>query len=84
MLLIFLFYLNKIFNFFEIEENALLLGDVNGDGEVVITDIIQMIRIILELEIPTEIEFLAADINQDSNIDILDIIRLKNIILNIE
>jgi len=77
-------YLNRIFNFFEIEENTLLLGDVNGDGEVVITDIIQMIRFILELEIPTEIEFLAADINQDSNIDILDIIRLKNIILNIE
>ncbi len=77
-------YLNGILDFFEIEENAPLIGDINGDGEIVVTDIIMIVRFILGDDTPDELEFLAADINQDTNIDILDITILINIILNIE
>ena len=58
-------------------EDTNLEGDLNGDNNVDILDIIQLINLILNNEFVD-----IGDINLDSSIDILDIIMLVNIILN--
>jgi hypothetical protein len=52
-------------------------GDLNGDGDVSILDIISMINCILHEECPD-----CSDINGDSLVNIQDIITLINIILD--
>ena len=52
-------------------------GDLNGDGEVSILDIIAMINCILHDECPD-----CSDLNGDNMVNIQDIITLINIILN--
>jgi len=52
-------------------------GDLNGDGDVSILDIISMINCILHDECPD-----CSDINGDSQVNIQDIITLINIILD--
>ncbi|MCK4689587.1 MAG: S8 family serine peptidase, partial [Candidatus Marinimicrobia bacterium] len=61
-----------------------LPGDVDRDGNVRVTDIVQIIRFILILDIPNEYEQWAADVNGDGSIDISDIINIINIILCID
>ena len=51
-------------------------GDLNGDGDVSILDIIAMINCILEEACPD-----CSDLNEDNTINIQDIITLINIIL---
>ena len=58
-----------------------VLGDVNGDLEISILDIIIIIEIIIEDYNPSNQEYMLSDFNQDSFIDILDIIQLVNFIL---
>jgi hypothetical protein len=53
------------------------VGDLNGDGDVSILDIISMINCILHNECPD-----CSDLNGDRLINIQDIIILINIILN--
>jgi hypothetical protein len=55
------------------------LGDVNGDGDINIFDLVQIAYYILELSIP-DYEC-AADYNQDGSVDILDLVEIVNIIL---
>jgi len=55
------------------------LGDVNGDGDTSILDLVQIVYYILDLSIP-EYEC-AADYNQDGSVDILDLVAIVNIIL---
>jgi hypothetical protein len=57
-------------------------GDINNDGIINVNDVILTIRFILDLQEPTEIEFLAADFNQDQVIDVLDVILIVNEILS--
>ena len=52
-------------------------GDLNGDGDVSILDIISMINCILHSECPD-----CSDLNSDNLVNIQDIITLINIILN--
>jgi hypothetical protein len=52
-------------------------GDLNGDGDVSILDIISMINCILHDECPD-----CSDLNGDSQVNIQDIITIINIILN--
>jgi len=55
-----------------------LLGDLNGDNNIDILDIISVVNIIIE-----NIDYNSqADLNNDENIDILDVVQLVNIILN--
>ena len=61
-----------------------LPGDVDRDGNVRVTDIVQIVRFILILDIPNEYEQWAADVNGDGSIDISDIINIINIILYID
>jgi hypothetical protein len=53
------------------------IGDLNGDGDVSILDIISMINCILHDECPN-----CSDLNGDNLVNIQDIITLINIILN--
>ena len=63
-------------------EYNLFLGDVNGDQEISILDIIIIVSIAIENHNPSDQEQTVSDINYDTIIDILDIILLINIILN--
>jgi hypothetical protein len=53
------------------------IGDLNGDGDVSILDIISMINCILHDECPN-----CSDLNGDNLVNIQDIITLINIILS--
>jgi hypothetical protein len=57
-----------------------LLGDVNGDGEVNITDVVLLVEHILDIDNPSFI-IENADINSDNTINITDATLLVNIIL---
>lgn len=57
-----------------------LLGDVNGDGEVNITDVVLLVEHILGIDNPAFI-IGNADINSDNTINITDATLLVNIIL---
>lgn len=57
-----------------------LLGDVNGDGLVNITDVVLLVEHILNVENPSFI-IENADINSDNTINITDVTLLVNIIL---
>ena len=60
-----------------------MLGDVNGDGTLDITDVVRQINIVLNIgDLPTEEELCSADINADGVINVLDIISVVNLILD--
>lgn len=60
------------------------LGDVNGDGEINILDVVRVVNIILEIDPPpTDYEWRAADCNGDENVDVLDVVGIVNVILDI-
>lgn len=65
------------------EESNIVLptGDVNGDGNTDVVDIVSAIGYILGAKELTDEEFFQADINQDGNVDVLDVVTLVNIIL---
>jgi hypothetical protein len=58
-----------------------LLGDVNSDGLVNITDVVCLVNYILG-ETPNPFVFEAADINEDGTINITDAVGLVSIILH--
>ncbi len=62
-------------------------GDVNGDGQINVSDIIVIRDIILEvpntMSSITEEDLLAADVNQDNKINVSDIILVRDRILEI-
>ena len=55
-----------------------LLGDVNGDGEVSVLDIVLVINMVLG-QVPVDY---IADFNMDGAVDVLDIVLVVNIILD--
>lgn len=59
----------------------LVLGDVNHDGSVSVTDVIATINHILQ-EPPTVFSRKAADVNGDGDISVVDVIGIIDIILN--
>ena len=58
-----------------------LIGDLNGDGEFNVLDIIIVVNIILYSS-TDECELTLSDLNNDYAIDILDIVLLINLILS--
>lgn len=59
-------------------------GDINGDGEIDLIDIVKIKRHILELS-QLNGEFLrAADINRDGDVDLIDIVAVKRHILGMK
>ena len=55
-------------------------GDINDDGTINVQDIILVINFILEINDPTDVQFLSSDINEDGIINILDIVLIVDII----
>ena len=53
-----------------------LLGDLNHDGNILVTDIVILLNIILDNQIPTGYQLCSGDKTQDENLDILDIISI--------
>ena len=57
------------------------LGDVNSDSVINILDVILLVNFIIEVNSPTENQFLASDLNEDNVLNVLDVINLVNSIL---
>ena len=55
-----------------------LLGDLNGDNNIDILDVVSIVNIIIENNNYNQ----QADLNNDGNIDVLDVVQIVNIILN--
>ena len=55
------------------------LGDVNGDSEINILDLVQIANLILETSTPPYA--CAADYNGDGEVNILDLVQIVNYIL---
>jgi hypothetical protein len=56
------------------------LGDVTGDGNINILDLVQIANYILEVSVPAY--ECAADFTQDGNVNILDLVQIANYILD--
>ena len=67
--------------FFLVDESDSILGDVNFDQEVNITDIVLIVGHILGSNILQDQAILAADFNSDSQINIVDVVQIVNEIL---
>ena len=59
-----------------------LTYDTNGDANIDILDVIQMVNIVLGNVTPDTWQQCASDSNNDGNIDILDVIQAVQFILN--
>ena len=55
------------------------MGDVNGDGDIDISDVVALVNIILS---DGTDENSSADVNGDGSVDISDVVALVNIILS--
>ena len=73
-----LYVLNELL--YDDEQN--ITGDINQDSTINILDIVILLNFILDIETPSNTEFIASDINNDLTLNILDIVQLVNIILN--
>ena len=62
------------------DKETYLRGDVNNDGYVDISDVVELVNIILNSQSGNP----RADVNEDGNVDISDVVELVNIILNNE
>tara|TARA_B100001175_G_C19396192_1_gene583919 strand:- start:222 stop:1061 length:840 start_codon:yes stop_codon:yes gene_type:complete len=57
-------------------------GDLSSDGVINIVDIISLVSIVINEDIPTDFQSCAGDLSGDGVINIVDIISLVNIILS--
>ena len=58
-----------------------VLGDVSGDSQVNVLDVMAIVNILLDEEQPTEVQVQIADINRDGEVNIMDCVALINRIL---
>ena len=66
------------------DEDTLVLGDVDGDGELTVLDPVLLMGFVLgNIDLDNE-QLLRSNINQDESINILDVILLVNIIMGNE
>ena len=64
------------------EKPVIVVGDINNDGTLDITDVvIARANIVMSVEL-TEEEMARGDINEDKTIDIIDIVLMRNAIIN--
>ena len=63
------------------EDEEIVLGDMNFDGNLDVTDIIQVINVILNIGGFTDNQLIAADYNSDGITNILDVVQLVSYIL---
>ena len=58
-----------------------IAGDVNGDGEINVLDIVQLVGFILGSSNPSDTQINSGDLNVDGVLNVLDVFALVNIIL---
>ena len=58
-----------------------LAGDVNSDDVVDINDLLSVVDFILEVAMPTEIQFRNSDLNRDDVLNVADVIMMIDIII---
>ena len=58
-----------------------ILGDVTGDAELSVLDVVGVVNIILGIVVPTEQQMWAADMTGGGNVNVLDAVALVNLIL---
>ena len=63
-------------------ENKAVLGDINGDGTVNVTDCTIVQKHLAGLAVLTQSQLKSADINKDENVDVTDITSMQKIISN--
>ncbi len=63
------------------EEGCFLTGDMNGDGQVDVIDVLNLVDMILNWSVPTDCELIVGDISNDSTIGIIDVVWLVEYIL---
>ena len=63
-------------------ENSFTLGDINNDSLINVQDIVLLVSFVLQIDFPTDTEFLAADYNGDGILNILDVVSIVDLILN--
>ena len=73
-------YGRGIWDFVLNDNYDIILGDVNGDYNVNIQDVILTISFILGNNIPNANQIIASDINQDDIINVLDIVLIVDLI----
>ena len=64
------------------EEFNSQIGDVNGDDEINVVDIVLIVGFIIDQNAPTDSEFLASDYNEDGVLNVIDIVLLIDLIIN--
>ncbi len=62
-------------------QSGLLLGDVNGDGQINVGDLVVLTRIVMGLKTPTPGETTRGDMNQDSTLNAADVLLLQKLLL---
>ena len=65
----------------EVKYTYILYGDLNGDAEISILDLIHVRNIIIEESNLSEVYLNAADVNHDGVVNILDLILVRNALL---
>ena len=63
------------------ETSKTLIGDINCDGEVNVTDLILMQKYLLKISDFTTEQYSIADINKDNRVNCMDWVSLKRIII---
>ena len=58
------------------------LGDVNGDGQINVGDLVVLTRIVMGLHTPTPGEITRGDMNQDTQLNAADILLLQKLLLS--
>ena len=59
-----------------------MLGDVNGDADVNVLDILTVVNIVLGIMVPTDAQVWAADLDDNGVINIMDAVALVNLYLD--
>ena len=65
-----------------VNDFQILSGDITGDGEIDILDVVMIVNIVLESINPTNYQLSASDLNQDGLINIQDVILLVNLAMS--
>ena len=61
----------------ELEYTIIVVGDINGDGTVTVTDLAKLKLHLIKKELLTGIEFKAADVKMDKDLTITDLAKIQ-------